>query len=311
VAPEWTPDRTVSVEQAAAVVAAHAPHLADLPVRPFDQGWDNTVLAVGTQWLFRFVHRAVALDGARRELVVLAHLATSAPLPLPVPVPLVVGQEPAGPGEGTTAWPFWGARILPGVELARSGLPDADRCAVATAVGGFLRALHGPELARWGAAAGLPVDPLHRSDPAVVVPRARARLDRLAATGRWRPDPRVEALLARAAGLDRPVGGEVLVHGDLHVRHVLVDGAAASGVIDWGDTALADPCVDLMIGWAAFNGSARRAFRTAYGPVSPDRELRARVLAVSVSTLLAAQAAEEGSTVLLTEALRAIERAAT
>jgi aminoglycoside phosphotransferase (APT) family kinase protein len=40
----------------------------------------------------------------------------------------------------------------------------------------------------------------------------------------------------------------VLCHGDLHVRHLLVDGdGSAAGVIDWGDLCLADAAVDLSI----------------------------------------------------------------
>jgi len=313
VVPEWAPDHEVTAERAARVVAEHAPHLAGLPVRRLDAGWDNTVFVVGEEWLFRFVHRAVALPGARRELSVLGRLAgMDPPLPLAVPVPRVVGSAPAaGADAAATPWPFWGAHLVPGVELAAAGLPDAARTGVAAALGAFLRALHGPDLARWGAEAGLPVDPIRRADAAGrVVPLARERLDRLAAAGVRPPEARVVDLLDRAAALGPAQGHVVLVHGDLHVRHVLVDRGVATGVIDWGDTALADPCVDLMVGWAAFSGPARAAFLAAYGPVPADRALRARALAVGVSAALAEQAAHDGLTELLAEALAAIRRAA-
>ena len=313
-APEWTPERTITPELAAEVITAQFPALAGQPVREFGAGWDNVVLAVGEEWLFRFIHRAVALDGARRELAVLRHLAD--PFALRVPHPVWVGTPTPAVG-----WPFWGTRLIAGTELADAGIPDDARTGLAADVGRFLRVLHDPDLAASTAAAcadagvPLPVDPLRRGDAADVVRRLRGWLPRLAARGLWAPDEATDDLLARAGRLGGPTdedGPPVLVHGDLHVRHVLVgpDGAAC-GVIDWGDTALADPAVDLMIAFAAFRGDARRALLDAYGPVGPDRETRARVMALYASTLLAEHGAAEGRTSLRDEALAGMARAVT
>jgi aminoglycoside phosphotransferase (APT) family kinase protein len=90
------------------------------------------------------------------------------------------------------------------------------------------------------------------------------------------------------------------------VRHLLVDARTATGVIDWGDVCRADPAVDLSLGFAAFVGSSRDAFLTAYGDVSRDTELRARVLAVSLCTMLAASADDD---MLRNEAVRGLQRA--
>ena len=101
----------------------------------------------------------------------------------------------------------------------------------------------------------------------------------------------------------------MLVHGDLHARHVLVDGGRPSGVIDWGDTAIADPAVDLMAAWAAFAPPERETFWSAYGPAGADRRLRARVTALHVCVALASQAAADGQQLVLAEALAGAERA--
>jgi aminoglycoside phosphotransferase (APT) family kinase protein len=81
-------------------------------------------------------------------------------------------------------------------------------------------------------------------------------------------------------------------------------------VIDWGDVCLADPAVDLCLGYAAFAGPARAAFVAAYGPVGAERELRARALAVRLAGLLACYAAAEHLAALLAESLTALGRAA-
>jgi aminoglycoside phosphotransferase (APT) family kinase protein len=303
-AADWTAEREVGPARAAELIAAAAPQLADAAVVPLATGWDNTVVTVGEEWAFRFPRRAIAVPGVRREIAVLPRIAPL--LPLPVPVPEVIGSD----GDLRQPWPFTGARLLPGRELADAGLADAARVPAATAAGAFLRALHSPQ-ARAAVEVDLPVDPLGRGHPASRVAQTRAALDGLVASGTWAGDPAVDALLERAVRLDEPGGTPVLVHGDLHVRHLLVDDAGrASGIIDWGDVCLADPALDLSLGYAAFAGPAREAFLSAYGPVDAERELRARALAVRLAALLARYAAAEGRTALLAESLASLGRAA-
>ena len=302
-APEWTAEREVDPSRAAELVAAAAPQLAGAVIVPLATGWDNTVVVVGEEWTFRFPRRAVALPGVRRELAVLPRIAPL--LPLPVPVPEVVGSA----GDPAEPWPFTGARLLPGRELADAELGDLARVSAASATGAFLRALHSPEV-RAVVDVELPVDPLGRGFPASRLAPTRAALDGLVASGIWAGDSAVEALLERAARLGEPHGVPVLVHGDLHARHLLVDdGGLASGVIDWGDVCLADPAVDLSLGYAAFAGPARAAFLSAYGPVDAERELRARALAVRLAALLARYAAADRRPTLLAESLASLGRA--
>ncbi|MDO8105871.1 phosphotransferase [Isoptericola sp. b441] len=305
-APEWSPQRRITPELAADVIAAQFPELADQDVRAFDAGWDNAVLAVGERWLFRFVHREIAVDGSRRELAVLSRISE---LPLPIPRPRFVGRPtPEVP------WPFWGAERLPGTELAASGL--ADRAEVAAALGGFLRELHDPaRLAQVGAGA-LPVDPIGRADPARQALRAEQRLTSIA-RGADDTDVRDRAddLLVRSAPLRRaalrlaPGRGRVLVHGDLHGRHVLVEGSSPTGVIDWGDTAVSDPAVDLMVAWASFGPADRAVFWEAYGRDDAGRRLRARATALNVCSALAEQAAADGRVEIAAEAFAGAARA--
>lgn len=303
--PEWAPQRRITPQLAASEIARQFPELADLPVRAFDAGWDNAVLAVGEDWLFRFVHREFALDGSRRELAVLGSVTD---LPLPVPRPLFVGRP-----SSDVPWPFWGARRLPGVGLAESGLPVGRRGAVAATLGEFLRELHDP--ARLSEVGELPVDPIGRADPGRQATQAERRLTTMATDGPEDLRDRATELLARsgplrsAAAALPPGQGRALVHGDLHARHILVDGERPSGIIDWGDTAIADPAVDLMAAWAAFGPVEREAFWSAYGPAGTDRRRRARVTALSVCAALATQAAADGRHQVLDEALAGAERA--
>ena len=301
---EWDAEVDLDVVTAAALVAGQFPDLAGERVELLAAGWDNTVFRVGADWAFRFPRRSQALTGLAREVAVLPRVAPL--LPLPVPAPVLAGRPTSA-----FPWPFYGARLLPGKELATSGLSGTARVPAAGDLGRFLAALHRPAVAD-AAGTGLPVDPFSRADPATRLTWSLPWFERLAAADLWTPGADVDALYAEARTLHPPTGPPVLVHGDLHLRHLLVDRRGrATGVIDWGDVCLADPAVDLSIAFAAFDGDARAAFFSAYGAVDAERELRARVLALSLTAALADHAASTGDTDLLAEALAALRRAVT
>jgi aminoglycoside phosphotransferase (APT) family kinase protein len=343
--PMWTAEIVVTPEFAADLIREQFPDLAGGPVTVLETGWDNTAFVVGGQWLFRFPRREVAVPGVRREIAVLPRLAPR--LPLPIPDPQFVGQPSA-----RYPWPFFGARLLAGGELAESGLPDAGRRGAAGSVGSFLRALHDPGLVPLVDGAALPVDPMRRATPPVRADRAREVLDRLVRRGLWpagsevgrfldqaEREPEGAAPAGSAAGPAEPAAGSapgssapssgaansggpggsggpgtgplVVSHGDLHVRHLLVDSrGAATGVIDWGDLCLADPAVDLSIAYLGFAGQARADLLSSYGrPVTARRELAARTCALSLGVSLAEYAADEERAVLLQESLAGLHRA--
>ncbi|MBG0816169.1 phosphotransferase [Planomonospora sp. ID82291] len=302
-APEWAAEQDVQEADAAALVGRQFPDLRGAPVRLLATGWDNTVHLVGERWAFRFPRRAVALPGVQREIATLPALA--ARLPLALPVPVRVGRP-----SGAYPWPFWGAELIPGRELAEVDLSADGRVRAAAGLGAFLRALHDPELAA-EVGGGLPVDPMRRADPAVRASMSRERLDRLVRRGVWSPDPAVDRLLAEGERAGPPPGPAVVSHGDLHLRHLLVgEDGRATGVIDWGDLCRADPAVDLSLAYAGFDGAARTALLTAYGrPVGPGRELAARVLAVCLCAVLADYAASTGRARLLAASLAGLRRA--
>ena len=107
-----------------------------------------------------------------------------------------------------------------------------------------------------------------------------------------------------------PPTEHVLVHGDLHFRHVLVEDGRASGVIDWGDVCLADPAIDLQLVWSFPPPESRPAFLDAYGPLTDEQLLRARVVALSLGAALAAYGHVEGMPSVAREALAGLERTA-
>lgn len=299
--PEWDPETEVDTDRARVLINGQFPELHGVSIREIAAGWDNVVHLVDERWAFRFPRRAIAIPGVHREIAILPRLA--AHLPLPIPDLRFIGAP-----TDEYPWPWFGAAYLPGKELAASGLPDERRIALGASLGSFLRALHSPALAS-RIASSLPVDPMRRADMAFRIPHARRRLDQVIEAGLWVANDAVERLLTDAAGLPPP-SRTLLSHGDLHMRHVLVDSAGmATGVIDWGDVCAGDPSADLSIAYGSLVGEARVAFLDAYGPVDGLTELRARVIATFLAAALLLYAADRGMEELRLESLRSLERA--
>jgi aminoglycoside phosphotransferase (APT) family kinase protein len=275
---------------------------APLPRRSLSllsEGWDYVVYRVDDEWVFRFPRRFVVVAGMENELAVLPRLGEL--LPVAVPVPAQVGRP-----DERFPWAFYGARFLPGVEAGDAKLSDDERVGLARPLALALRALHGQAT---HAAVGddLPADPMGRGDMRARVPRTREAIDGVAELGLWRAPASVETILEQALHLP-PAEPSAICHGDLHFRQLLVDGGALSGIIDWVDVCRADPGIDLQLLWSFFPPAGRAAFLEAYGPVSEESLLRARVLALFLSAILARYGRTEGLVSVEAEALAGLRR---
>ncbi|HEY2768259.1 MAG TPA: phosphotransferase [Solirubrobacteraceae bacterium] len=297
--PQWDAEIEVDQALARALIENRYPQLEAESLKLLGSGWDNTVWVTKDGIAFRFPRREIALDGIRQEIALLPEIAPRLPCRVPD------ASYPGAPSE-LFPWPWFGSHVIKGREIAGSQLDENARGELAADLGTFLRCLHGLSVPQID---GLPADPTGRADMTIRVPRTRTALDELDASG---------ALTSRAADVlttadTLPAAdGFVLAHGDLHIRHVLVDEAGRlSGVIDWGDACYAPAAVDLSLYWSLFGPAARGGFRATYGNVSDATLLRARVLALFLNATLAVYARDQGMGALESEALDGVERTLT
>jgi aminoglycoside phosphotransferase (APT) family kinase protein len=296
-AEEWAAEVSIDAPRVRRALAAQFPDLAIESLRLLGEGWDNSVWIVDERWVFRFPRRQVAVEPGERQVVLLPRLGPR--LPLPIPRPAFVGRP-----DEHFPWPFFGSPLLPGREAAAAGPGDAR---AATALAGFLRALHDPSLLELEGVDDLPHDPNRRADMSFRVPRARARMAELRGLGLWDAPAAVDTILGEAEALP-PATGLAVVHGDLHLRHLLVgEDGAPSAVIDWDDLCRADPCIDLLLYWGFLSPAARPAFLDAY-PVAEERLLRARVLSLFLCGSVAVYARHEGLPGLESGCVAGLER---
>ena len=238
-----------------------APHLADLPLIPVTNGWDNVIWRLGDALALRITRRAVSAGlhaNEQRWLPVLA-----AHLPVPVPAPLVAG--------GPSAHFPWPWSVVPWYDgdTAERTAPSRTEASVLSR---FLAALHTPA----------PQDA--PSNPFRGVPLAHRRSE----VAQWisRPPLNGDHALIAAAGVIFERGLTVTrsnqrlwLHGDLHPRNVLVRDGRITAVIDWGDMAAGDAATDLAALWWLFDLDAHGDFWSAYGQITAATWHRGRAWA--------------------------------
>jgi len=222
--------------------------VSEEPEDDFDGGWDNLVTLVEGRWVERTPRFADREAQLRREAALLPWLAPL--LPLPVPVPEVVSEQPF-----TVRYAYLPGRTCPGTSPAHGA-----------AIGRFLRALHRVEPgeavshgARGSAASHAEtLETLTRMErdvlpliPGGLASASRALLDRMSA-----PPPRT-----------------AVVHADLGPEHIRVVGDRIGGIIDWGDSCIGDPALDLA--WTAL-GSESTFSDAVTAAYRPDNALLAR-----------------------------------
>jgi aminoglycoside phosphotransferase (APT) family kinase protein len=263
---EW--DRELEIDPAEIRRAAGSP----ARWRLLGSGWDCDAWLADESVVWRVPRRTIAIEPLRRETLLLPRIA--ARLPLPVPIPRLV-RAPTLPA-------LVRHELVPGAELAE----QSDVWRVGEALGRFLQALHAPEVAN-EVRDLVPHDPLDRADPARRITVAQQRLDEVA--------HRVDVAPLRKIveeGHGPRLELDTLTHGDLHPRHVLVDGTGGvSGVIDWGDSCLGSSAVDLAL-VTALPPDEQNAFSRAYGPVDPRRWRHARLIGVHLGAALLASEPE-------------------
>ena len=254
----WASEETVDPQRARALIEGQFPELAPAQLEPLGVGWDNTAYRVNGQYVFRFPRRQIAVPLLQTEALLLPAIA--ARLPLPIPVPTLLGG--AGP---QYRWPFAGYRYVAGATACRANLDEEQRQAAAEPLGRFLSALHAipvDEMVALGAGG----DTIGRMDLSARIPRALEMLERLPPEALGSTAPQAVRTSIEACARLRPTEARALVHGDLYVRHLLVDDQARlCGVIDWGDLHVGHPAVDLSVAYGFLPPAARPAFLRAYG----------------------------------------------
>lgn len=248
-------------------------------IESFGQGWDNKAFLINQQWIFRFPTRQLAADLMRTEIQLLPILDRK--LPIPIPSLNYIGKP-----SSDFSWPFAGYTLLHGKTACRAQLTTKQRSVSTLELARFLKALHSPQMFEQTKKISLPADLHQKSNPNFRIPFTRKHLISLEARHLITAPAAFDALLATCAQIT-PHHVTTLVHGDLYVRHLLLnDQYHLSGIIDWGDAHIGHPAVDLGIVYSFLPAPMHTAFWNEYGSVDEETHLLAMLRALYSSLML-------------------------
>jgi len=289
----WEPEITVQIGQAARMITAQFPQLQPVHITNFGEGFDNSVFLVNNQYVFRFPRKEMAVSLLAAECRILPLLAPN--LPIPIPHPHFLGRPEAG-----YPWPFAGYELLPGKTPFR--LTEEQRIMSAKPFALFLKKLHDFPIGK-AEQLQIPYDQLDRMNLVKRKPMLETSIESAKRNGLL--DSGTEEKLhdflstIHASFKDET---RTLVHGDLHMKNFLVDDKGKiSAVIDWGDTHIGHPVIDLSIVYSFLPPAGRNEFFQWYGDVLPEWKIAARFKAIHSLIMLLSYANDQEDLKLVNE----------
>jgi aminoglycoside phosphotransferase (APT) family kinase protein len=272
----WSPELTITPEEARGIIEAQFPLLKPVKIAELGQGFDNTVYIVNDKYVFRFPRKEHAVQLLKIENQLLPLIVNK--VNIAIPEPIFFGQATKD-----YKWPFTGYRHVkgdsPGV------LSNEIRNLSAAPLAEFLKQLHQFPINQVEKI-GVPHDRYERMNigkrkeilVANIKKATEVHLIKDAQTAlEWLSTMKIEQQ-------EFPV---VLVHGDCHIRNILVNKEGIiSGIIDWGDTHLGNPAIDLSIVYSFLPSSGRELFFQIYGEVSVEIKMVAKFFAIYVAFIL-------------------------
>ncbi len=244
------------------------PDLAGLPISNLDEGWDNRMFRLGSEYLIRLPRRILSAGLIENEQKWLPQLAQA--LPLPISSPVRFGTPEFG---YPCSW-----SILPWIEGSCADVCEPQLDHVESFVS-FLKALHVP------APLDAPSNPYRGID---LKKKAKDFQKWMSQLTEYYPDLISPVTEIWEQALQSSIDVEdTWIHGDLHAKNVLVSASKIAGVIDWGDLTSGDRATDLASIWMLFpEMEARQTAIELYGPISRSTLQRAQGWAALFGVLL-------------------------
>lgn len=295
----WDAEWEVNEEQARMLIGRQFPQLSSKQIKRLGYGWDNTVFLIGDEYVFRFPRRTIAVGSIRMEGELLPKL--KAYMTIPYPKPLFYGEA-----SDEYPVPFLGYTYVPGDFPI--GLTEERRALSAEMLAKFLRRLHEFPVQ---AALKCEVQQDHRNltDIASRKVKLEGFLSKVIEHLSSEESCVIEAYISRLQ-TDHVKAVNVLLHGDLHFKNMLVnENGIVSGIIDWGDLNVGHPACDLSVAYSFLPPYARGMFFETYGGVDEETRLLARLIAVYIPVLILMQAVNDRNKAIAVEAKSNIMRA--
>lgn len=266
-------------KKAAQIIKQQFPEFKPVNIDVLGEGFDNSAFLVNNQYVFRFPLRKKAsklIEIENRLLPVISQL-----VPVAVPNPQYFGKP-----NGYYPWSFGGYKILSGNNP--TSLTSSQRSLSVEVLAKFLRTLHDFPVKE--AEKLVPYDQMDRMNIEKRKKMLEPQIKKTKQFGliKGKMASKLEEIILN---VNSPTENSpyTMVHGDLHFRNILVnDAGEISSVIDWGDSHIGHPAVDLAVVYSFLPKEARPTFFKSYGNVHQETKKIAQFKAIenTISHLL-------------------------
>ncbi|MFJ7852524.1 phosphotransferase [Peribacillus frigoritolerans] len=268
----WLAEYPVSLELAGKLIMLQFPEIELEEIKQLGEGFDNTVIQINGQFVFRFPRRPIAVTLIQVENQLLPSIAGTFPLAIP---------EPIFFGKPSTLYPY----PFTGYKMVKGHLPvegtKAKKVESAKRFARFLKVLHSFPVDK-AMRLGVQPDGMMRLDIPYRKKSLMENVSNLIKLGYFEQAHAVkdfvETLGEGELDVQHPIS---LVHGDIHIRNVLLDDEGVlAGVIDWGDVHIGNPAIDFSFLYSYFPKEVRSTFFEIYGEIEKETESLARFRAI-------------------------------
>ncbi|MDQ0881355.1 phosphotransferase [Peribacillus sp. V2I11] len=266
----WLAEYPVSLELAGELIMLQFPEIELKGIKQLGEGFDNTVIQINGEFVFRFPRRPIAVTLIQVENQLLPSIAGTFPLAIP---------EPVFFGKPSTLYPYH----FTGYKMVKGHLPVegslANKAESAKRFAHFLKVLHSFPVER-AMRLGVQPDGMMRLDVSYRKKSLMENVSNLLKLGYFEQAYAVKEFVEELGELvvQNPIS---LVHGDIHIRNVLLDDEGVlAGIIDWGDVHVGNRAIDFSFLYSYFPKEARRGFYEIYGEIEKETESLARFRAI-------------------------------
>jgi aminoglycoside phosphotransferase (APT) family kinase protein len=274
----WSPEIEITETSAAQLIERQFPKLKPVYLKKIGEGFDNTVFRVNDHYLFRFPRREIAVHLLQLECRLLPVI-KQLELPIAIPKPLFMGHAC-----DDFPWPFVGYSYIEGESLGL--LSQQQRMDSVRPLAHFLHKLHKLPIAAVEALR-VPRDQWDRLNVPKRLEQLKDNMKKAADLQLWSDWTAMNDLVYNLNHFTPEDIIETLVHGDLHIRNVLVnEKGQLAAIIDWGDVHIGHPALDLSMVYSYFPAEGRMLFYSIYGEVSIKTQQLARFRAINTNLYL-------------------------
>lgn len=254
-------DRTINISQATVIDLVQLQlGIKVEDIKLIGEGFDNVAYLINNQIIFRFPRREIAVSLLQTELELLPYIASK--ISFNIPNPQFIGK----PSE-IYPFPFAGYFKILGSSLCDISNPLIDSKDLAKELASWLKELHSIEIKtnyKYNTEDNWRLDTKNRFEKAQ---HSINQYESLYCANGFNPPELIEVIQS-FHNLKFKAYKPCHIHGDLYYKHIMVDkNLQLTGLIDWGDTHVGHPGIDIAAALMIFTDEALEEFLKIYGPI--------------------------------------------